>query len=277
MARATLEDEWASAQKAEVLVYNSAALGGYHIGEKLGVPAFASFPAPLYSPTREFPSPFLPFRNLGPFNQWSHRFFATLGPAMYRRPINAWRREALGLLPATGESVLRGQPITTLYAYSPAVVPRPADWDASAVVTGYWFLEASPGWRPDPALVQFLQAGPPPVYVGFGSMFMNGGARKTEIVLNALRLAGQRGILATGWSGLSADDAPDNVFFWRQFRMLGYFLRSRRSCITAAPARPPDYAPENPPSPARTLVTNPSGAGVWRPWAPDHSRSQPTA
>ena len=69
MARETLEDEWASAQKADVLIYNSAALGGYHIAEKMGIPAFASFPAPLYSPTREFPSPFLPFLASGALQQ----------------------------------------------------------------------------------------------------------------------------------------------------------------------------------------------------------------
>jgi sterol 3beta-glucosyltransferase len=48
-------------------------------------------------------------------------------------------------------------------------------------------------------LIDFLRGGPPPVYIGFGSMFMGVGARKAEIVLNALKLAGQRGILATGW------------------------------------------------------------------------------
>jgi len=212
MARETLEDEWASAQKADILIYNSAALGGYHIAEKLGIPAFASFPAPMYSPTCEFPSPFLPFRNLGPFNKWSHHFFMTIGPAMYRRPINEWRREVLGLPPAKGEENLRGKPVTKLYAYSPAVVPRPADWDASSIVTGYWFLDAPSSWQPDPALVNFLKAGSPPVYVGFGSMFMNGGKDKTEIVFQALRLAGQRGVLATGWGGLTAENAPKDIF-----------------------------------------------------------------
>jgi sterol 3beta-glucosyltransferase len=212
MARETLEDEWASAQKADVLIYNSAALGGYHIAEKLGIPAFASFPAPLYSPTREFPSPFLPFRNLGPFNKMSHRLFAAIGPLMYRRPIREWRRDVLGLPPAKGEDRLRGKPVTKLYAYSPIVVPRPADWNEASVITGYWFLDAPANWQPDPGLVEFLQAGPPPVYVGFGSMFMNGGRRKTEIVLEALRLAGQRAVLATGWGGLTADDAPEGIF-----------------------------------------------------------------
>ena len=212
MAKDTLADEWTSAQKAEVFIYSPAAFGAYHIAEKLGIPSFSAFPAPLYSPTREFPSPFFPFSNLGPFNKLSHQFFANLGPMMYRSPINKFRKDVLGLPPAKGENMLRGKPVTKLYAYSEAVLPRPADWDESSVVTGYWFLDAPIGWQPDPALVQFLQEGSTPVYVGFGSMFMNGGAHRTEIVLNALKLAGQRGILATGWGGLTADNAPKDVF-----------------------------------------------------------------
>ncbi|MBP7690625.1 MAG: hypothetical protein KA764_01835 [Anaerolineales bacterium] len=51
MARETLADEWASAQHAEVLIYNSAAPGGYHIAEKLGVPAFASLSRPPARPS----------------------------------------------------------------------------------------------------------------------------------------------------------------------------------------------------------------------------------
>ena len=131
---------------------------------------------------------------------------------MYRRPIREWRRDVLGLPPAKGEDQLRGKPVTKLYAYSPAVLPRPADWDESSVVTGYWFLDAPADWQPEPALVKFLQEDPPPVYVGFGSMFMQGGARKTEIVLEALRLAGQRGVLATGWGGLTAGNTSDDIF-----------------------------------------------------------------
>jgi sterol 3beta-glucosyltransferase len=212
MARETLEDEWVSAQKADVLIYNSAALGGFHIAERLGIPVLASFPAPLYSPTKAFPSPFFPFSNLGPFNKLSHRMFARLGPMMYRRPINQWRREVLGLPPAKREDRLQGKPVTRLYAYSPAVVPVPADWDESSAVTGYWFLDSSAGWQPDPELVEFLHAGPPPIYVGFGSMFMQGGPRKTDTVLEALALSGQRGLLATGWGGLTAEKAPEGVF-----------------------------------------------------------------
>jgi len=212
MARETLEDEWASAQGAEIFIYNPAAFGGFHIAEKLGVPAFSAFPSPLYSPTKAFPSPFFPFRDLGPFNRLSHQLFAKIGPALYRRPILEWRENSLGLPPAQGENMLHGKPATKLYAYSEAVVSRPADWDVSSIPTGYWFLDAPQGWEPDPALVSFLQEGPPPVYIGFGSMFMSGGVQKTEIVLQALKLTGQRGVLAIGWGGLAGDDFPDGIF-----------------------------------------------------------------
>jgi sterol 3beta-glucosyltransferase len=212
MAKDTLADEWASAQKAEVLVYNPAAIGGFHVAEKLNVPTFAVFPAPLYSPTKEFPSPFLPFRNLGLFNKLSHQIFAKMGPAMYRNPINQFRKDVLGLLPAKGENILHGKPITKLYSYSESVVPRPADWDESSVVTGYWFLDAPASWQPDPELVRFLQEGSTPVYIGFGSMFMNGGKQKTEIALEALTLSGQRGILATGWGGLTGENTSKDIF-----------------------------------------------------------------
>lgn len=212
MAKDTLADEWTSAQKAEVLIYSPAAIGGYHIAEKLEIPTFTAFPAPLYSPTKDFPSPFLPFRNLGPFNKLSHQLFAKLGPAMYRGPINQFRKNVLDLPPAKGENLLRGKPITKLYAYSEAVVPRPADWDESSVITGYWFLDAPANWQPDPELVRFIQEGTTPVYIGFGSMFMYGGKQRTEIALQALRSAGQRGILATGWGGLTGENTSRDIF-----------------------------------------------------------------
>jgi sterol 3beta-glucosyltransferase len=43
-------------------------------------------------------------------------------------------------------------------------------------------------------------------------MFMGGGKEKTELVLEALRLAGQRGILATGWGGLTGASRSKDIF-----------------------------------------------------------------
>lgn len=86
-----------------------------------------------------------------------------------------------------------------IYGYSPSVVPRPADWGDHIRVTGYWFLEAPEGWRPDRRLADFLRGGEPPIFMGFGSM-VRGGAR--DLQRTARRIAEQfecRVILQRGW------------------------------------------------------------------------------
>ncbi|NEO00729.1 MAG: glycosyltransferase family 1 protein, partial [Moorea sp. SIO3I7] len=57
-----------------------------------------------------------------------------------------------------------------------------------------------------------LDAGNPPVYVGFGSMAGRDPQRLTEIVIEGLQQANVRGIIATGWGGLAVDDLPDSIF-----------------------------------------------------------------
>lgn len=70
--------------------------------------------------------------------------------------------------------------------------------------TGYWFLDEDPKWQPPADLVDFLEKDQPPVYVGFGSIGNPIQAEQTtRLVVEALQRAGQRGLLATGWSGMS--------------------------------------------------------------------------
>jgi sterol 3beta-glucosyltransferase len=105
---------------------------------------------------------------------------------------------------------VRGVPI--LCGYSPAVIPPPPDWGDAVHVTGYWFSDPAEDWTPSPALLDFLQAGAPPVYVGFGSMSTRKPEETAELVLAALERAQQRAIILSGWSGLHTADAPDSVF-----------------------------------------------------------------
>jgi sterol 3beta-glucosyltransferase len=102
-----------------------------------------------------------------------------------------------------------------LYGFSAHLLPRPADWDPYQHITGYWFLDAPPDWSPHavPGLLRFLDSGPPPIYVGFGSMSHENPERQTRLALRALELSGQRGVLVTGWGGLTHPSTPPNVFF----------------------------------------------------------------
>jgi UDP:flavonoid glycosyltransferase YjiC (YdhE family) len=100
----------------------------------------------------------------------------------------------------------------SLYAFSPLVAPPPRDWPDWIRVTGYWFLEPPEDWQPQPELLDFLDAGPPPVYIGFGSMTNRKPTESAELALEALKKSGQRGILLRGWGGLTKEDLPKDVF-----------------------------------------------------------------
>ncbi len=214
--RQTLDEGWAAAQNAEAIIYHPKTLSGSHIAEKLKIPAFASIPLPLYSPTSAFPMPLLANLNLGGWlNKFSYKILPLL-TAPYLNTVNQWRQEVLNLPPRSlmaNELVQpHGKPIPVLYPYSQHVVSRPPDWDETIIVTGYWFLDAKTDWQPPANLVEFLAAGAPPVYIGFGSMAGRNPERLAQIVLEALARSQQRGILATGWGGLAASDLPNTVF-----------------------------------------------------------------
>jgi sterol 3beta-glucosyltransferase len=101
---------------------------------------------------------------------------------------------------------------TLLGAYSSKVIPQPPDWRESVHITGYWLPDARMEWQPSPELMAFLDAGDPPVYIGFGSMAGEHPEHLAKVVLEAIAKSGQRGLMLTGWGGLHADLIPDNVF-----------------------------------------------------------------
>ena len=90
-------------------------------------------------------------------------------------------------------------------------MPRPPDWPEHVRISGSWFLDGEETWAPSAELAGFLDAGPPPVYVGFGSMSGQAPGQLVDTVVEALRRTGRRGLLATGWGGLRPGDLPASV------------------------------------------------------------------
>jgi sterol 3beta-glucosyltransferase len=202
---------------ADLLLFSSLALPAPHVAEALGIPALPAYLQPV-SPTRAFPSPligqlprWLPGR--GRLNWCSFRLVNQLFFWMLKDTLNACRRDILGLrpLPWRTYAALDASRLPVVYGYSPALLPRPADWGGWLHVTGFWFLDEPDGWQPPADLAHFLGSGPPPVYVGFGSMVEREAERLARLVVAALQQAGQRGILLAGWSGLRAANLPDTV------------------------------------------------------------------
>jgi sterol 3beta-glucosyltransferase len=196
-----------------IVTGTSGMTGVFSVADMLKIPVIEAHVVP-FTPTHEFPSPLTPRLPFGrALNWWS---FHLMRQMMWQtlRVGDVATREVLGLekpslwrLPSSPS----GAQAPILYGYSPHVLPRPRDWPEHEYVTGYWFLDAPSGWTPPADLMAFLEAGEPPVYIGFGSM----GSRNPEvagrIALEALERSGQRGILATGWGGLRPSNVPKNV------------------------------------------------------------------
>jgi UDP:flavonoid glycosyltransferase YjiC (YdhE family) len=186
------------------------------LAEKLNLPLLQAYVFP-FTPTRAFPAALFPkaWANLGgTANAFSHH---TLRQIMWQgsRAADTVVRQKVLNLPATPffgpfhSHRLNGFPV--LYGISPSVITPPPDWQ-NTHVTGYWFLEAEPEWTPPAALTEFLQAGPPPVYVGFGSMSNRKPEQTTELILQALARTQQRAILLSGWNGLRKENLPKTVY-----------------------------------------------------------------
>lgn len=211
---ATLADGIAAAAEpgAEVLLLSSTTAPlGYSVAQYHGVPSLGVFLQPLY-PTGAFPPTLLNVPSLG---TWGNRTLGRLGHTLARTVYaDASRRlrARLGLPPmGLGEldrrTAAAGWPIQ--HGFSPTVVPRPADWRPGLDVVGYWWPVSPAGWRPPDALVAFLAAGPPPVYVGFGSMAQPSG-RLDALVGGALRLAGVRGVVQADSAASGPARHPDD-------------------------------------------------------------------
>ncbi|MBK8900463.1 MAG: glycosyltransferase family 1 protein [Anaerolineaceae bacterium] len=212
------EDGLAACQGADLLV---AGIGGLFMGlslaEKLNLPLLQAYYVP-FTPTSAFAGALLPKPLPGALrwlNRFSHHATRQIMWQSSRKADNLARQQVLGLPKAPffgpfDARQTRGLPI--LYGFSPSVIARPADWPDQAHVTGYWFLDAEEDWTPPPALVNFLNAGPPPVYVGFGSMTNRKPEETAALVTAALKQTNQRAVLLSGWGGLRAADLPETIF-----------------------------------------------------------------
>ena len=210
---------WEACQGAEAIVYSSLGLGAYHAAERLGVPAFWTMPFPN-GRTRAFPSVAFPALPLGgAYNALTHALGERLLQTLTAGFFDRWRRECLGL-PALPRGfwpyeTLHGRPVPRLFSFSRLVFPKPPDWAEHFHLTGYWFLDPPADWAPPAGLEDFLESGPRPVYVGFGSVPHTNPEQTTRLVIEALRRSGRRGVIATGWGGLARGGAAglgDDVF-----------------------------------------------------------------
>lgn len=191
-----------AAGDADVLVSSGLALSvGYIAADALDKPVTLAFPQP-FEPTQDWAQPALGLDLPGPLRLPTNRLAEWGSWRALRGQVNR-ARAAVGLGPMRHTWRDPHQ----LIAISPSLVPRPTDWPERVVVTGDWPLSEAVDEVPA-ALADFVAAGEPPVYVGFGSMPVT----RDQLGTVLAGLAGHRVVLATGWGESLAEALPNSVF-----------------------------------------------------------------
>ncbi|MFI9846376.1 glycosyltransferase [Nonomuraea sp. NPDC051941] len=204
----------AAAEGCDVLVATGmmpAAAGARSVAEKLGIPSvFVTFqqltlPSPHRPPLayqgRPFPPEVTDNRVLWDLDAQSIN-------ALFGAALNT-SRASNGLPPVDDvrDYVIGDRP---WLATDPALDPWQGMPELDVVQTGAWIL---PDTRPLPAeLVAFLEAGEPPVYVGFGSMPMHASKDVARVAIESVRAQGRRALVRRGWADLALIDDRDDCF-----------------------------------------------------------------
>lgn len=204
---------------ADAIIANPPSFAPPHIAEKLGIPLHMMFTFP-YTPTVHFPHPLA--------NIKSSNVEATYGNFMSYPLVEMMTWQGLGdLINRFRTTILHLEEVSTLWApgqlyrlkvpytymWSPSLIPKPKDWGPEIDVTGFVFLDLASSFTPPDDLKEFLDKGDPPVYIGFGSIVVDDPDEFTNLIFEAVKMAGCRALVSKGWGGFGSNsDCPDNIF-----------------------------------------------------------------
>uniref|UniRef100_A0A0D9WY30 Uncharacterized protein n=1 Tax=Leersia perrieri TaxID=77586 RepID=A0A0D9WY30_9ORYZ len=193
---------------ADAIIANPAAYGHVHVAEALKVPIHIIFTMP-WTPTCEFPHPFSRVKQPAGY-KLSYQIVDSFVWLGIRDIINDFRKRKLRLRPVTYLSNTHGysNDIPHAYIWSPYLVPKPKDWGPKIDVVGFCFLDLASNFNPPEPLLKWLESGEKPIYIGFGSLPIPEPDKLTRIIVEALEITGQRGIINKGWGGLGNLEEP---------------------------------------------------------------------
>ncbi|KAI9923710.1 hypothetical protein MW887_008337 [Aspergillus wentii] len=214
--------EWESAPPfiADAIIANPPSFAHIHCAEKMGIPLHLMFTMP-WSPTQFFSHPMASVHTTGNkstvANLVSYMIAETVMWQGVGDLVNEFRRRELGLQKLDSmraPSLIHRLKIPFTYLWSPSLLPKPNDWQSHIDVAGFCFPPVNENYEPPQDLLEFLEAGPPPIYIGFGSIVVDDPDGLTGIILAAVKASGQRALVSKGWGGLGADQIEHaDVFF----------------------------------------------------------------
>ncbi len=202
-----------AAQNTDLLIHSLLfTTGGHSLARSLNIPDVSIQSFPIFAPTGDYPNVALP-----PLGRAGNYFSHRLATQIFWRVGNAGFRQIQHLLPDSFPRTLywpfeSGSTTPLLFAISPSVIPPSTDWERPVHITGYLFLDDE-NYQPPAALSRFLESGPPPVCVSFGSMVNRESERIGKIPIETITQARERAVILTGWGGWKASPPPENILY----------------------------------------------------------------
>ncbi|KAI0439820.1 sterol glucosyltransferase [Xylaria telfairii] len=191
---------------ANAIIANPPSFAHIHCAQALGIPLHLMFTMPWTS-TRVFPHPLANMKmksdNQGKANFVSYSIVEWMTWQGLGDIINDWRDSIdLEPIPLTeGPNLAETLKVPFTYCWSPSLISKPFDWPNYIDVCGFFFRQP-PQYHPPDELRDFLQKGPRPVYIGFGSIVIDNPAELTQLLLETTKAVGVRALISRGWSGL---------------------------------------------------------------------------
>jgi UDP:flavonoid glycosyltransferase YjiC (YdhE family) len=195
---------------ADLIVGSGLDFVGHSIAEHIGIPYRFVCHTPVFFKSRCHPPMSIPFQKLP---GWMNRFCwwgneVTGEKILGLRNIYNANRKQLGLKKVKHMTDYMME--NTIVAADRVLAPIPSDIHVNYIQTGYWHLKEEQ--ELDDELNRFIQTGPPPVYIGFGSMTDPSPAKTAMIFQELINSQRFRLIISKGWAKLGVKSVDQNTF-----------------------------------------------------------------
>jgi len=206
---------------ADLVISSSLTFALSTLAESMGIAyRYIAF-TPQLLPSGDHPFPTFKHQRFPKWvNRMTWRFAVILDQFNLTRLINNHRQQlGLKLIQDAWRHIL-GQHVIVASDSVISKIPANID-DKTFTQTGYMHLN-----QPDQHIAQldtFLEAGSPPLYAGFGSMPVRDQIRNVSVIVEAVRLSGQRAVIGKFWDQPSEFSNSDDIFFITKYPHLKLF------------------------------------------------------
>lgn len=214
----TQAEIWEGCQNADLIIYHPGMPIGFFIAQEQRKISVMANPFPIIA-TKDYPS--LLFYT-GPrfgrlYNLFNHFLFDKLFWSLSKPALlTFWKKEIKSKMNFSTSPIKQqiesGMPV--INGYSGHLFQQSKDWAKNIHTTGSWIIENEPNFTPPTDLLNFIENGKAPIYIGFGSMKnINNFIITFEIIIKALEKTGQKAVVGLGWSNLNyTEPVPKNIY-----------------------------------------------------------------